>query len=256
MTHAAQVAWTQAWHSIPAWVLDVRLLAATLVLVLSPSLTRGAAGMTCLDGISRKVVVTAVWLSIVAGMFFCPSYFFHVSMPPRTLNATYTLFVLGWLIAVFTWFRADAEPGVATPASRDTNGQRFARSAALAILGLSLLLTGNTCKGITALSKGVPQKWQRMNHWRDRYIREAMRGGATEIVLPVRGFDARDLVNRPDYPMEISDDPGWWSNAWVAWYYGLKSIRRVPHDDRLSAGSGRQGEAVGLGRMNAAVAKE
>ena len=57
MIHALEVAWGLAWQLLPSWVLDVRLLAATLVLVLNPSLARARAGGPRWGGISPKLVV-------------------------------------------------------------------------------------------------------------------------------------------------------------------------------------------------------
>ena len=258
MIHALEVAWGLAWQLLPSWVLDVRLLAATLVLVLNPSLARARAGGPRWGGISPKLVVTAVWLLIVAGMFLGPSYVLHTPMPGRTLNATYTLFVLGWITAVIVWTRSHAESGGATVTSQEANGPRFARSAALAVLGLSLLVTGNTCNGIVGLRNGVPQNWKRMIHWRDRLILKAVRGGATQVVLPIHDFAAINAANWPRMYsfFDITEHPTYWVNQHVALYYGLQAIRRVPPEARLSAKPERQMEVVGLKPDSAPIGKQ
>ncbi len=258
LLNALEVAWSQAWQQLPSWVLDVRLLAATLVLVLNPSLSRARSGGFPWGGISPKLVVTALWLAIVAGMFFCPSYLLHAPMPIRTLNAAYTVFVLGWITTVIVWTRSHAQPGGATAIGLDANGPRFARSAALAVLGLSLLVTGNTCNGIVGLRNGVPQNWGRMNHRRDRLITEAVRRGATRVEVPMRDFAATYLVNCPRiyFFEDIAEDPTWWVNYYVACHYGVQSLRRVPPVARLSAKPERQVEVVGLKPQSATISNQ
>src|SRR5208337_2417167 len=258
LMNALEVAWSQAWQQLPSWVLDVRLLAATLVLVLNPSLSRARSGGFPWGGISPKLVVTALWLAIVAGMFFCPSYLLHAPMPKQTLNAAYTLFVLGWITTVIVWTRSHSQPGGATAIGLDANGPRFARSAALAVLGLSLLVTGNTCNGMIGLRNGVPQNWRRMTHRRDRLITEAVRRGATRVEVPMRDFAATYLVNCPRiyFSAEITEDPTWWANQYVACYYGVQSLRRVPPVARLSAKPERQVEVVGLKPQSAPISNQ
>jgi hypothetical protein len=204
-------------------------------------------------------VVTAGWLLIVAGMFVCPSYLLHAPMPPQTLNATYTLFVLGWITAVIVWTGSSADVTGAKAISSEADGPRFARSAALAVLGLSLLVTGNTCTGITGLRNGVPQNWKRMNQWRDHLIREAEREGATQVELPIRDLAAGFITNYSSMYVfcDISDDPSYWVNSFVAHYYGLKAVRRVPPTSRLSARPDRRigKEVVGVRPNDGSVKK-
>jgi len=248
LIHALELAWGQAWQVLPCWVLDVRLLAATLVIVLTPSLARARAGWPRWGGISPKLVVTALWLLIVAGMFFCPSYLMHMPMPKQVLNATYTVFVLGWITAVVVWTRSQAESEGTTAKSQEPIGPRFARSAALAVLGLSLLVTGNTRNGIIGLRNRVPQNWNRMNHWRDHLIREAMRRGATQVELPIRDFAATYLTNCPRmyFFCDITEEPTFWVNGYLAWYYGVNSIRRVPQAAGMASRLELRQEMVGL----------
>ncbi len=230
LLHTFKVAGVEAARVLPTWALDVRLLAATLVLVLSPSLVRARAGAVHWGGVSPTLVITSIWLLIVAGMFLGPSVVLHAPMPGRTLNAAYTLFVLGFIATVVVCARSRAESDSVTATLHKSRGVRFACSWALAILGLSLVLSVNTRDGILGLLKGVPQNWHRMIEWRDEVIRREVQNGATELVLPTRNLAAANRVKWPNLYLfeDITEDPTWYVNQHVARYYRLKTIRRVP----------------------------
>jgi hypothetical protein len=238
----------QAWHEVPSWVLDVRLLAATLVLVLSPFFARARAGELRWGGISPRLVVTTIWLLGITAMFLGPISVIHRWMPPRTVSSAYTLFVLGWITAVFVWTRSRAESGDSAATALEAVGPRFARTAALAVLGLSLLVTGNTRDGIAALWNGVPQTWHRMVHWRDHGIQRAAREGAIDVDFPMHDLGGPNLARYPKLYnfYDLSEDSTYFVNNAFAAYYGLRAVRRVPPDTVLSAKAGRRREVVGL----------
>jgi len=234
--HALKVAGAEAARVLPIWAFDVRLMASALVLVLSPSRVGARAGGIRWGGVSPKLVITSIWLLIVAGMFVGPSVILHIRMAGRTLNAAYTLFVLGFFATVIIWARSCAESESATATLRESRRARFARSGALAILGLSLVMSANTHDGILGLAKGIPQNWRRMIEWRDELIRQEVQNGATELVLPTRNLAAANRAKWPKlyYFEDITEDPTWYVNQHVARYYGLKTIRRVPPDVTLA----------------------
>jgi Family of unknown function (DUF6056) len=122
---------------------------------------------------------------------------------------------------------------------------------------LSLLVTGNTCNGIIGLRNGVPQNWKRMNHRRDHLITEAVRRGATRVEVPMRDFAATYLANCPRtyFFVDITEDPTWWANRYVAYYYGVQCLCRVPPAARPSAKAERQAEVVGLRPQSATISK-
>jgi hypothetical protein len=158
------------------------------------------------------------------------------------VNAAYTLFVLGLITTVIVWARSYAESENGTAIFQAARGPRLARSGAMAILGLSLILTGNTRDGIVALSKHIPQNWNRMIHWRDHLIRQQVQCGATELDLPSRDLAAANLANWPRLYLfyDITDDPKWCVNTHLARYYGLRTIRRVPRSASVALKSLRE----------------
>jgi len=87
-----------------------------------------------------------------------------------------------------------------------------------------------------------------MNHWRDHLIREAMRRGVTQVELPIRDFAATYLTNGPRmyFFCDVTEDPTFWTNRFVAWYYGVNSIRRVPPAAGMASRPERRQEIVGL----------
>jgi hypothetical protein len=247
LAHALEVAWGQAAAMLPVWLLDVRLLSAALLLVLSPSLVRAPAVRIGWGRISPQLVASSIWILVVAAMFLGPSYILHAPMPGRTQSAAYTLFALGLITTTVVGVRARAGSDGAPVSSPAGQGLSFARSGALIIVGLSLVLTGNTHEGIAALSRGVPQTWHRMIHWRDGLIKRELRSGAVEVDLPIRDIGAVYLARWPQLYnfYDITDDPTWFINQHVARYYGLKTIRRVPRGASVAAKARTRSEVIG-----------
>ena len=246
LLHALKLAGAQAARVLPIWVFDARLMAAVLLLVLSPSPIWAGAGRIRWGEVSPKLVVASIWLLIVTGMFVGPSVIMHVPMPGRTLNAAYTLFILGFFTTVIVWLRSRAESESETVSLRESPRARFARSGALATLGLSLVLSTNTRDGIIGLAKGIPQNWHRMIEWRDQLIRREVQNGATDLVLQTRNLAAEDRAKWPNlyFFEDITEDPTWYVNQHVARYYRLKTIRRVSPDGTLANQARRPSEAT------------
>ena len=246
LLHALKVAGAEAARVLPIWAFDVRLMAAALVLVLSPSPVGAQAGRIRWGKVSPRLVITSIWLLIVTGMFVGPSVVLHVPMPGRTLNAAYTLFVLGFFATVIVWLRSRAESESETLNLLESRRVRFARSGALAILGLSLVLSTNTRDGILGLARGIPQNWHRMIEWRDELIRREVQNGAADLVLQTRNLAAEDRAKWPNlyFFEDITEDPTWFVNQHVARYYRLKTIRRVSPDGTLEDQARRPSEAT------------
>ena len=55
--------------------------------------------------------------------------------------------------------------------------------------------------------------------------------------------------------VDITEDPTWWANHFVACYYGVQSLRRVPPAARLSAKHERRVEVIGLRPQSATISK-
>ena len=231
------VAAKHAWTWVPGWVLDVRLLAATLAMALSPSMARARPDWPRWGKVPPLAVVVPVWFLVVAGMFLVPGVILQQPLPGRTLDAAYTLFLLGWIVAAFVGTRAR---GVESPVGvSPTAATRTVRSAALAVLGLALILSGNTRAGIEELHAGSPQRWSSVLRWRDRMLTDVARGGATRADVP-------PLDRLPLYRMymgvDVREDPKYWVNKHVASYYRLEGVRALPPGTRLAV----RPEAVGL----------
>ena len=257
LSHALKVAWVQGSQEVSSWVFDLRLLAATMALVLTPVFARARAGGLRWGGFSPRLVVIPIWALAVTAMFVGTIAALHGPMPPRTVSSAYALFVLGWIVAVFVSSRPAAGAGDSAADALQAAGPRFARSAALGVLGISLLLTGNTRDAIQALREGVPQNWNRMVHWRDHLIHGAAQGGASEIDLPVHDLAG---ANRARYPRlynfdDIKEDKDYYVNMHLATYYGLKVLRRVPPGSRLVIKPERRPEAIGLKSDGATTVK-
>jgi hypothetical protein len=255
LRHTIRVIYDQVSTEVPGWVLDVRLLSATLVLVMSPFFARARAGGLRWGGIPPRLLILTAGSAGIAAIFFGSISAIHGPMFGRTLGATYILFVLGWITFVFACTRAKA--GHADAEALEAIGPRFARSAALVVLGLSLLFTGNTRDGIRALRERVPQTWNRIIHRADRSMRQAASQGVADFVWPM---DNRAAVYFAKFAKvfifcSMSEDPSFEHNMHYATYYNFKSTRRVPHRSPLATRPSGRPEAIGLKPNDAGVVR-
>ena len=158
-------------------------------------------------------------------------------------------FVLGWLALVYAATRAKAGSADSEAKALEAVGPRVARSVALVVLGLSLMLTGNTREGVLALWEGAPQTWSRVMHRRDRSMREAARAGATEFIWPMNNIAGiyRAKYSRIFIFHDMAEDPaGSDDNVHSAIYYNLKSVRRMPRRAWVAAQRAQKEAALNL----------
>jgi Family of unknown function (DUF6056) len=257
LRHTIRVICGQVSTKVPGWVLDVRLLSATLVLVLSPFFARARAGGLRRGGIPPRLLILAAWTAGIAAIFIGSISAIHGPMYGRTLGATYIFFVLGWITLVFVCTRAKAGPADAEAKALEAIGPRFARSAALVVLGVSLVFTGNTRDGIRALRAGAPQTWSHIIHRADRSMRQAASQGVADFVWPM---DNRAAVYVAKFSKVfnfhgMTDDPSFEHNLHYAMYYNFKSTRRVPRRGPPAAGPAGRPEAVGVKPNDAAAVR-
>ena len=129
-------------NAVP-WVLDVRLLGATaLVLMLAPAAITVAPQTRAIGG-RETAILALTWLCATGTAFAGASWAIGMEMPWRTLNGIYLLFLLGWfwLLVMLTREMSHRNPSLlaATP---------LMRRIAVGLFVVSMLLSGNAWQGI------------------------------------------------------------------------------------------------------------
>ncbi len=199
-------------HVVRDWVLEPRLLCASLFLWLSPTFRSlrppwidGAVGWTPIVGLSAALAL-AIGL---AG----PRWATGTWQPPRMLAVDYVLFFHAWFVLLFVCTR----DGRGLPGSERI--RRLGRTAALLGMGLGLVLAGNGRVVLADLVRGHIQRWSAAMEERYELIRAAAQQGPVDLVLP-RSTDPPRIYAQ----MDVGDDPSHWKNGLMARYFGLRSV--------------------------------
>lgn len=205
----------QGIRDVVRWVLDIRLLMGTaLLLMLAPRALTGCRPSR--DGMARDVVIVALtWVVTLGAAYAAGSWAIGMNLPDRALNGIYLVFLAGWfwVLVMLTRLlarRQDPLP-VATPL--------ICRVAAAIFLAV-MLMTGNTWRALVDLQDAAPVYSKAMrDRWRSLEAARA-RGEQDAVVepLPVRPLSYISFF-------ELRRDPDYWENWSVAHYFGLRSVR-------------------------------
>jgi hypothetical protein len=206
---------TLSWdcqHAVRDWLLEPRILAASLFLWLSPGFR--ALRPRWLERGARWTPPVALASVAALGIGLAgPRWATGTWQPPRMLAADYVVFFHAWFVLLFLASRGSL--GLRGPEPV----RRLARAAALSATALALVLTGNGRKGFADLAHGRLQRWSTSMSERYELIRDTARAGPADLVLS-RPPDPPSLFAR----MDLSDDPGHWKNGCAARYFGLRSV--------------------------------
>jgi hypothetical protein len=204
-------------HGTPlGWVLDPRLLTATILFATSARMRRLRSRWTESAPELWKTVVPLVSIAILAGSFFAGGWALGRALPFRVMNALYLVFLLGWFLTVFVYTRS---------ASLDAraSGLPLLQTASALLLALGLLFSTNFKLGARDLAKGWASHYDRQMTLRyEEAARLAARGGGDLVVDEIVPWP------RSYYRNEIREDPDALQNRCVADYLGIDSIRLVP----------------------------
>jgi hypothetical protein len=151
----------QGMSSIILWVLDIRLLSATiLLLILAPRSLIKPCQSRCIAS-QDLLIVVLTWIMAIFAAFAAVSWAIGINVPPRTLDGIYFIFLTGWFWVMVMLIRQLAERGkpslVAPP---------LLRRIAVAIFVIAMLLTGNTRQALQDLGGAAPAYSAAMD---DRY---------------------------------------------------------------------------------------
>jgi hypothetical protein len=211
----------QGVSNVIPWILDIRLLAATiLMLILAPHslIERGRSSRVTTRDI---IIVLLTWATAIFAAFAAVSWAIGMKMAPRTLDGIYFIFLAGWfwvLVMVMRRFAERDEPLlIAAP---------LLRRIAVAIFVVAMLLTGNTWKALQDLRGAAPVYSAAMNARYRSLAAAAARGERDVAVEP--------LPQKPESFIkyfELREDPDYWENWSVAHYFGLNTVRMSGKSD-------------------------
>ncbi len=204
----------QGIFNIVAWSLDIKLLSATLLFVISFQIRAIRPAWFAFEGVNWSFIVPFIWVVLLVVAFLIPSIAIRKSMPYRTLNSIYMLFLVGWFATVFIFTRLRDDPVLT-----DSITVRWIRHAALVIFAVSLLATGNTPSAVKDVFVRGPIYNQAMHH-RYQIINVAMIEGQDDVIVPQPSVYPKHQFRQG----EIEEDKDNWKNQCVARYFSLNSI--------------------------------
>ncbi len=195
------------------WVLDLRLLAATVVFILHPAVQRLHPQWLRQGGRRVQLVVAAGWLlsigvPLVATQLSMARLF---ELPGRTFDGLYCFFLLGWFTTVFVFSRGDSE--------RDAPSS-IGPAWAMVVLAGALLQSPNSLNIARDLtSKALP--WRNALAARSLAIAHAQANHQLEVDVS----SLAPLVPASFFYQDVIGTADNWRNRFVAQYYGLRQIK-------------------------------
>ena len=197
-------------HVPLGWIADVRLLAATVLLVLfapgAPDWLRRAPRLW-------KGLAPAVTVALLSGAFVAGGLALGRTLPLRAFDGLYLVFLLGWFLTVFVHASGDGKP---TLPARRTLWVLGAGS-----LALGLVVSGNVKHGLRDLVRGRAAAFDRAMQARYAEAREVRAHGSGELrIAPIEPWPSSYFRN----------DVGELAPALqecVARYFELESVRVV-----------------------------
>jgi hypothetical protein len=198
------------------WLLDLKLMATTLIFVLHPTIRRLRPDWLSSLGTRGKLAVLAVWLitttvPLVLTQVVVRSLFV---LPGRTLDGLYLVFLLGWYATVFVFTRP-ADAGLPEKLPFGTGIYLFAS----VILALSLVAAPNSMLMYHDLRSKV-WPWKAALSMRMQAIHAAQAENRLDLDVP----SLSPIVPASFFYQDVSANPKDWRNRDVAQYYGFRTI--------------------------------
>jgi hypothetical protein len=197
------------------WVLDPKLLSATLLLAINPKLARLRPACLSWRGVPWRALVPMGFGLMLALGTIGPRWAAGRLMFDRVLDANYAIFLIGWLATALVWTRSSEEPS-----TRRRSALRLVESAAFVTFAVSLLFTGNAPVAFADLTTGRAQTWDRTVQERYAILARARQRGVRDVSLP-RAHDRPKLF--PTFG--IGTNPNALINRCWAGYFGVRSVR-------------------------------
>lgn len=215
LTLAVDLTIRQGVSAFEAWVMDAKLLTATVLFVTLAPVRVLKPGWLPVAPVLWKRILPIVWLIVLVGGFFGPSWALGDRMPPRTQNGLYMVFLLGWFLTVFVYTRWEVNE-----AAQDNPPVRLLTMTSAVVFAVGLLISTNLRDAASDLARGTAPAFDRHMQHRYRQARRAGAKGQTELVVaPVESWP------RSYFKAELEPDPDHWRNDCFAGYFAIKSVR-------------------------------
>lgn len=164
------------FHSPLGWVLDPRLLAASLLFVALPSFRSWRPAWLEREPELWRLGIPLLSLGLLTGSFLAGGWARGSTLPLRALNALYLVFLLGWFLTLFVHTRP---PGWQAGSGR---GLRVLQASCAALLSLGLVFSPNFRIGLRDLVRGRAAAFDRAMTVRYEQARAA-RGRGDEVLV-------------------------------------------------------------------------
>lgn len=197
-----------------SWILDPKLLSLTLYLTLHPTVRRVQPHWLQWNQVPWRTLVPGVALLLLSIGFVAPSWTLGASMPPRTANGLYTLFLISWFMTTFVWTRKPLGARALSPSAA-----RFLCSCSLLILAFGYVWNDNTRSAKRDLASRLIPWHAAMDGWFE-IARSASAAGEGEVVLPAPAAAEPELLPG-DY---VTAEPARWENRAFGAYFGLQRV--------------------------------
>lgn len=207
-------------RDVLAWMVDPRLICASLCLILSPRFTRLRIAWMEQAAIRWNYLVPALTLALIALGAAAVAFGTGQSPPERTENLLHMVFLLGWFCTLLLWSRCPEY----TLAHRSPL-ERFLPVSSLALLAVGLLASGNANIALRDLDKRI-LPWHAAMLERDELMKCVPQG--TDLVLP----------QTPPMPAiffqcDLAPHNSWQNNLFAR-CYGLASARVESEGERAA----------------------
>lgn len=206
------------WGSPLGWVLDPKLLAASLLFATSASMRAARPAWLMRDLELWKWVIPGVWMATLLGGFFAGSYAAlmqgaDLGLPGRVYDAYYRVFLLGWFLTLWVHTRWDLDA--------ERRDLRMMHVVSALVLAVGLVFSSSFKLGIRDLVTGDAAAF---DHQMNRRLEAARRAGdGTDLVVaPIQRWP--EIYFRGT-TSEITTDRDYFYNECAAHYLGVGSIR-------------------------------
>lgn len=196
------------------WIVDARLLAATVLFASAPGVGRLRPAWVARDPLFWKLVAPVFGLLLLTGSFAGGGWALGRTLPFRAFNSLYLLFLIGWFLTVFAYTRTDD-----TARWNQHPSTALLRTLSLGVLALGLIFGTNFKHAIRDLGRGWLSSYHHeMQHRAQEAGRLRVAGVHHMLVDPIRPWPSSFFQNDVG---DISDR----LRHCVATYYGLDSIQ-------------------------------
>lgn len=205
----------QVQNFLLPWITDVKLLAASVLLIASPWFRKIKPPWTCQSTSYWKILLPFVWMMSMFVIFVMVAWGIRTVGPDRLYNFAYGVFLTGWFVSLFIWSRG-VHPEL------DGEVSDLVRKLAGLILSVSLLTSPNMLRAVgDFVGEHTVMRYTREMRARYDLLRRSKAEGKREVILT-----SVPRIPESFFQRDVETDPAHWRNKCVADYFGLAQIRR------------------------------